>query len=69
MLKVIDWLLFPRETRELGRLNEIHEAFNEKQASPEQTRHAIYNERWKYHHEKVDLLMQFTFLIPTNTQP
>lgn len=60
MLKLLDWLLLPRETRELARLNDIHEAFNEKRVTGEETRHMIYSHKWKYHHEKIDLLVMFT---------
>lgn len=63
MLKVIDWILLPRDTRELGRLNDIHEAFNDKRLTGEETRHEIYSYSWKYHHEKIDMLILFTGLL------
>lgn len=57
MFKIIDWLILPRETIELARLNKIHEAFNERKITGEQCRHLIYSFKWKYHHDKIDLLM------------
>ena len=67
MHKILDYILLPRETRELALLNKIHEAFNEKRISGEQARHLIYQNKWKYHHEKIDLLVLFTETFPTKT--
>jgi hypothetical protein len=63
MLNIIDWLILPRETRELARLNKIYEALNENRATPRKTRNSIYSYRWKYHHEKIDLIIQCTIIM------
>lgn len=62
-MQILDRLLLPRETWELTRLNKIHEAYNNKFITPEQTRHLIYSFKWKYHHDKIDFLILFTNLL------
>lgn len=63
MLNIIDWLILPRETKELVRLNKIYDAFNEKRITPEETRHLVYSFKWKYHHKKIDMLVCFAHML------
>lgn len=59
MQKIFDYLLLDRETYELAHLNEIWGAFNDKKITPKECRRKIYSFKWKYHHDKIDLLMMF----------
>ena len=60
---LIDLLILPRSARELARLNRIHNAFNEGRLTSAQARSAIYMHKWKYHHNKVNLLIELTHLL------
>lgn len=61
--KIFDYGLLPRETIELGELNKIHEDFNNKKLTPKYTRYELYKRKWKYHHDRVDMLITFTYLM------
>lgn len=63
MFKCIDKILLPRSTIELGELNQIWEAFNDKKITPEQTQIALLERGWRYHTEKAKLLLDFTNLL------
>ena len=57
---LLDLLLLPRSTRELALLNKIHTKFNDKALTTQQTRQVILSHKWRYHIEKVELLLMFT---------
>jgi hypothetical protein len=59
---LLDFLLLPRSTRELAYLNKIWGAFNDGLLDSKQTRLEIHKYKWKYHLEKIDLLVTFTTL-------
>ena len=55
----LDKILLPKDTIELAELNKIWEAFNEKRLTPKQTQHELLKRAWKFHLEKVQLLLDF----------
>jgi hypothetical protein len=59
----LDKILLPQETIELGELNRIWEAFNDKKLTAKQTQIALLQREWKHHTEKAKLLLDFTNLI------
>lgn len=62
MLKMIDYLLLPRETIELAKINHIMQLLNEGKITKRQARQKVYRQKWKFHHEKIDFLMQVTLI-------
>ncbi|MFW5962623.1 MAG: hypothetical protein ACOCQR_03305 [bacterium] len=60
---MLNKIILPLSTKELALLNDIHDKFNKKQLSPAEARHIIYRQRWKYHYEKIDFLIGFTYAV------
>ncbi len=58
--KILDFLLLPADTRELARLNEIHDKFNKDGVDPLPE---ILQHKWFYHTDKVIFLIEISRII------
>ena len=60
---LVDLILLPRSTRELMQLNKIWGYLNDGLLSPAETKSLIAKHKWRYHYEKLQLLITFCDLL------